>query len=68
MFHLERFSFSYLTNSMSKINDYYKYDREIDLKDFVDKSDQKQDSVYVLTSVIVHQGSSTNSGKIQKIY
>ena len=53
---------------MAKINDYYKYDREIDLKDFVDKSDQKQDSVYVLTSVIVHQGSSTNSGKIQKIY
>jgi uncharacterized UBP type Zn finger protein len=44
---------------MSKINDYYKYDQEIDLKDFTSK---KQDSIYVLTSVIVHQGSTTDSG------
>eukprot|EP01080_Neovahlkampfia_damariscottae_P000503 gene503-8017_t len=62
MFHLERFSFSYYTNTMSKINDYYKYDQEIDLKNFVDKSEENQDTTYVLTSVIVHQGSSTTSG------
>ena len=62
---LKRFEYNSKKDIMVKINDYFEYYNEIDLTNYVDplilKSSKKENFLYELHSVIVHQGNA-NSG------
>ena len=62
---LKRFEYNSKKDIMVKINDYFEYYNEIDLTNYVDplilKSTKKENFLYELHSVIVHQGNA-NSG------
>ena len=62
---LKRFEYNSKKDIMVKINDYFEYYNEIDLTNYVDplilKSTKKENYLYELHSVIVHQGNA-NSG------
>lgn len=52
--HLKRFEYDFTRYAMVKINDRYEFGPELDLSQFVEKSDG--DDIYVLHSVLVHIG------------
>ena len=57
--HLKRYSYF---PTPKKINDHVKFDERIDLNKFVSHELRNQDCTYLLSSIIVHQGISLNSG------
>ena len=62
---LKRFEYNSKKDIMVKVNDYFEYYNEIDLAKYVDpiikKEEKKENFIYELHSVIVHQGNA-NSG------
>ena len=60
---LKRFEYNSKRDIMVKINDYFEYYDEIDLNKYLDPQAEKiskEDNIYALHSVIVHQGSATS--------
>jgi len=58
-FQLQRFI--YENNQKKKLNSYFAFEETLDMRDFV-PSDREEDTIYDLTAIVMHIGSSASSG------
>ena len=56
MFQLKRFEYNNEINFIEKLNDYYKFEDELNMNNYIEKKNKNEDYKYTLFSVVVHKG------------
>ena len=56
MFQLKRFEYNNEINFIEKLNDYYKFEDELNMNNYIEKKNSNEDYKYTLISVVVHKG------------